>query len=99
MGAWGRVVQATLLFLQCRWPGWGRAEAGPAAARSYRGCSRVRKTGWFSAGCLHSSVFCKNYHKVSVIRSFFAAAQGAWTANREGQGVPGKDFLGVKPQA
>lgn len=95
--AWGSSVQATLLFLRCRWTGQGRAKAGPAAAPSCRGCSRMRKLEcWFSASHICSSFCSKNYHQVSVIRSFGAAAQGAWMSNTEGQGVLGKGFRSAK---
>lgn len=43
-------------------------------------------------------ILLQELHQASVIRSFGAAAKGAWMADR-GKGVLGKDLLGVSLQA
>lgn len=44
-------------------------------------------------------ILLQELHQASVIRSFGAAAQGAWMPDTEGKGVLGKDLLGVNLQA
>lgn len=44
-------------------------------------------------------ILLQELHQASVIKSFGAAAQGAWMPVTEAQGVLGKDLVGDKLQA